>query len=91
MEPVRPDVRRGDSQEAGRAHARLHHWKWRLDEVYVKISGEMHYRWPALGHEGEVLEPFATKDRDKVTTDGLRFYKAAMKAIGNAEKQAVAR
>ena len=21
------------------------HWRWRLDEVYVKISGEMHYLW----------------------------------------------
>ena len=32
------------------------HWKWHLDEVYVKINGEMHYLWRAVDHEGEVLE-----------------------------------
>ena len=29
------------------------HWRWRLDEVYVKINGEMRYLWRAVGHEGE--------------------------------------
>ena len=86
------------------------HWRWHLDEVYVKINGEMHYLWRAVDHEGEVLESFATKTRDKaaaltfmkklmkrhgrataVTTDGLRSYKAAMKEIGNTDKQEVAR
>jgi putative transposase len=32
------------------------HWKWHLDEVYVKINGEMRYLWRAVDHEGEVLE-----------------------------------
>ena len=40
-------------------------WRWRLDEVYVKINGEMHYLWRAVDHEGEVLESLATKTRDK--------------------------
>ena len=39
--------------EAMRAHT---HWKWHLDEIYVKINGEMHYFWRAVDHEGEVLE-----------------------------------
>nr|WP_279587904.1 DDE-type integrase/transposase/recombinase [Sphingomonas vulcanisoli] len=30
------------------------HWRWHLDEVYVKIGGEMHYLWRAVDHEGEV-------------------------------------
>jgi putative transposase len=86
------------------------HWRWHLDEMYVKINGEMHYLWRAVDHEGEVLESFATKDRDKaaalkfmkklmkrhgsaetITTDGLRSYKAAMKDIGNTDKQEVGR
>ena len=29
------------------------HWRWHLDEVYVKINGEMHYLWRAVDHEGE--------------------------------------
>jgi len=85
-------------------------WRWRLDEVYVKINGEMHYLWRAVDHEGEVLEVLATKERDKaaalklmkqlmirygrpqkVVTDGLRSYGAAMKEIGNADRQEVGR
>ena len=41
------------------------HWRWQLDEVYVKINGEMHYLWRAVDHEGEVLESFASKTPDK--------------------------
>ena len=40
-------------------------WRWRLDEVYVKISGEMRYLWRAVDHEGEVLESYVTKTRDR--------------------------
>ena len=86
------------------------HWRWHLDEIYVKISGEMRYLWRAVDHEGEVLESFATVERDKaaalrfmkklmrrhgsaqaIVTDGLRSYKAAMKEIGNADRQEVGR
>src|SRR3978361_2333780 len=68
------------------------------------------YLWRAVDHEGEVLESYVTKTRDKaaalkfmkkalkrhgspksITTDGLRSYKAAMKEIGNAEKQEIGR
>ena len=44
------------------------HWKWRLDEVYVKINGEMRYPWRAVDHEGEALESFVTKERDKAAS-----------------------
>ncbi|MEP0090438.1 MAG: DDE-type integrase/transposase/recombinase, partial [Paracoccaceae bacterium] len=40
-------------------------WKWHLDEVFVKINGEMHYLWRAVDHEGEVLESYVTKRRDR--------------------------
>ncbi len=43
----------------------LPQWRWHLDEVFVKINGEMHYLWRAVDHEGEVLEVFATKHRDR--------------------------
>jgi len=35
------------------------------NEMYVKINGEMHYLWRAVDHEGEVLESFTTRTRDK--------------------------
>src|SRR5947209_8299156 len=41
------------------------HWKWHLDEAYVKITGEMRYLWRAVDHEGEVLESYVTEVRDK--------------------------
>ena len=86
------------------------HWLWHLDEMYVKVNGEMRYLWRAVDHEGEILESFVTKTRDKtaalrfmkkalkrhgspatINTDGLRSYVAAMKELGNAEKQEVER
>jgi putative transposase len=29
------------------------HWRWYLDEVFVRINGERHYLWRAVDHEGE--------------------------------------
>ena len=56
-------------------------WRWHLDEVFVKINGEKHYLWRAVDHEGEVLEAFATKIRDKAAA--LKFLKKMMKRHGN--------
>ena len=86
------------------------HWRWHLDEMYVKLNGEMVYLWRAVDQEGEILESFVTKKRDKsaaltfmkkalkchgspekITTDGLASYKAAMKVLGNADKQEIRR
>ncbi len=39
----------------------LTHWKWHLDEVFVKINGVTHYLWRAVDHKGEVLESFVSK------------------------------
>ena len=58
-------------------------WKWHLDEVYVKINGEMHYLWRAVDQEGEVLESYVTKTRDKAAA--LRFMKKALKRHGSPE------
>ena len=58
-------------------------WRWHLDEVFVKINGEMHYLWRAVDHEGEVLESFVTKTRDR--TAALKFLKKSMKRHGRPE------
>ena len=55
-------------------------WRWHLDEVFVRINGEMHYLWRAVDHEGEVLEVFVTKCRDRKAA--LAFIKRAMKRYG---------
>ncbi len=40
-------------------------WQWHLDEVFVKINGERFYLWRAVDHEGEVLECYVSKKRDR--------------------------
>ena len=90
-----------------RVHSRSYsQWRRHLDEVFVRINGKTHYLWRVVDHEGEVLEIFATKRRDRkaalkflkktmkrygrpeiVVTDKLRSYKAAMKVIGNEDRQ----
>lgn len=60
------------------------HWRWHLDEMFIKINGEMHYLWRAVDHEGEVLESYVTKKRDKTAV--LRFFKKVLKRHGKAEK-----
>jgi len=59
------------------------HWRWHLDEVFVKINGERHYLWRAIDHEGEILESFVTKTRDKAAA--LAFMKTALKRHGRTE------
>jgi putative transposase len=55
-------------------------WQWHLDEVFVKINGETHYLWRAVDHEGEVLESYVTKRRDRKAA--LKFLKRSMKRYG---------
>lgn len=60
---------------------RSSHWRWHLDEVFVKINGELHYLWRAVDHEGEVLESFVTKTRDRKAA--LKFLKKTLKRHGH--------
>jgi len=62
---------------------RVKQWRWHMDEVFVKFLGETHYLWRAVDHEGEVLEAYVTKKRDKAAA--LRFLRKAMKRYGNPE------
>ena len=59
-------------------------WRWHLDEMFVKINGERHYLWRAVDHEGEVLESFVTKTRDKKAA--LKLLRKAMRKHGRPEK-----
>ena len=52
-------------------------WHWHLDEVFVRINGEAHHLWRAVEQEGEVLEEFVTKRRDRKAA--LKFLKKTMK------------
>jgi putative transposase len=76
----------------------------------VKIQGETHYMWRGVDHEGEVLDAFVSKQRDRksalkflrklmkrhgrcehAVTDTPRSFGAAMKKIGNTDRQMTGR
>ena len=57
------------------------HWRWHLDEMYVQLNSKMVYLWRAVDQEGEILESFVTKKRDKEAA--LTFMKKALKRHGS--------
>jgi putative transposase len=59
------------------------HWRWHLDEVFLKINGVTHYLWRAVDHEGEVLESVVTKTRDRKAA--LKLLKKSMKRHGRSK------
>jgi putative transposase len=59
------------------------HWRWHPDEMNVKLNGEMAYLWRAVDHEGEIVESYVTKSRDK--KPALAFMKKALKRHGSPE------
>jgi putative transposase len=69
-------------QRSAQMRARMQ-WRWRLDEVFVRINGETYYLWRAVDHEGEVLEAFVSKNRDRKAA--LKFLRNAMKHYGRPE------
>ncbi len=68
-----------------RIHNHRCYSQWRLlpDEVIVRIDGETPYLWRAVDHQGEVLEVFAMKRRDRKAA--LEFLKRTMKRYGQAK------
>ena len=59
-------------------------WRWHLDEMYAKLNGEMVYLWRVVDQEGQVLESFMTKKRDKAAA--LTFMKKTLKRHRRVEK-----
>ncbi len=49
----------------------------------MKINGEIHYLWRAVDHEGEVLESYVSKRRDRRVA--MKFLRKSMKRYGQPE------
>ncbi len=105
MEPVWSDIRSGDP-EAARSSFIVFPMAMAPRRGLREDQRGDALLWRAVDHEGEVLEVFATKRRDRkaalkflkrtmkrygrpwsIVTDRLRSYGAAMKVIGNLERQ----
>ena len=87
------EIRRRRASTARNSNTALHgrngsNWRWNLDEVFVRINGETHYLWRAVDHEGEVLEVFVTKRRDRRAA--LKFLKRTMKRVGRPRSGGIA-
>jgi putative transposase len=65
------------------AMRQFQHWRWHLDEMVVKVNGEHRYLWRAVDHEGEVLESYVTKSRNRRAA--VRFIRKALKRHGSPE------
>nr|WP_202526302.1 DDE-type integrase/transposase/recombinase [Sneathiella litorea] len=74
------EIRKKRLHPSSRNHS---NWRWHLDEVFVKINGETHYLWHAVDHEGEVLEAFVSKRRDRKAA--MVFLKKIMKRYGQPQ------
>lgn len=51
------------------------------ERVFVKINGERFYLWRAVDHEGEVLERYVTKRRNKAAAK--KFFIKTMRKHGS--------
>jgi len=65
------------------AMRQFRHWRWHLDEMVVRVNGEHRYLWRAVDHEGEVLESYVTKSRNRRAA--VRFIRKALKRHGTPE------
>ena len=63
------------------ASRKFSNWTSHLDEVFVKINGELHYLWRAVDHEGDGLEAYVTRRRERQAV--LRFVRRTMKRYDN--------
>ncbi|MEU9370730.1 IS6 family transposase [Streptomyces avermitilis] len=51
--------------------------KWHLDEVFIKVSGELAYLWRAVDQDGNVLDILVQNRRDKAAA--RRFFRRLLK------------
>ncbi len=58
-------------------------WRLHLNGVLASLNGERHYLWWAVDREGEILESYVKKRRDKAAAS--LFLKKALKRHGRSE------
>lgn len=53
--------------------------KWHLDEVFIRVQGELHYLWRAVDQNGVVLDILVQSRRD--TKAAKRFFKRLLRGF----------
>jgi len=65
-----------------RKHLKPTNDSWRMDETYLKIKGVNHYLYRAVDSEGQTIDFWLSKHRDKKAAK--KFFKRAMKSTHNS-------
>ncbi len=53
--------------------------KWHMDEVFIRINGEVHYLWRAVDQYGDVLDILVQSSRDKKAAK--KFFRKLLKGL----------
>jgi putative transposase len=53
--------------------------RWHLDEVFLKINGQVHYLWRAVDQDGDVLDILVQSKRDKKAAK--KFFRKLLKGL----------
>ncbi|MFI1294476.1 IS6 family transposase [Streptomyces sp. NPDC020792] len=53
--------------------------KWHMDEVFIKVNGQMRYLWRAVDQDGNVLDILVTNKRDAAAAK--RFFRKLLKDL----------
>jgi putative transposase len=53
--------------------------RWHLDEVFLKINGQVHYLWRAVDQDGDVLDILVQTGRDKKAAK--KFFRKLLKGL----------
>ena len=53
---------------------------WHLDEVFVKIRGQLHYLWRAVDEDGDVIDILVQPRRNRLAA--IRFFRKLLKGQG---------
>jgi len=53
--------------------------RWHLDEVFLKINGQVHYLWRAVDQDGDVLDIPVQSRRDRKAA--IKFFRKLLKGF----------
>ena len=67
---------------------RIHiQWRWHLDEVFVRINGDIYYLWRAVDEDGDVIDILVQPRRDRHAAE--RFFRKLLKGQGREPRRLV--
>jgi len=60
---------------------------WHLDEVFVKIRGQLHYLWRAVDEDGDVIDILVQSRRNRRAAE--RFFRKLLKGQGREPRRLI--